>query len=86
MKANLITGPVKTYFETGAVESTGQYRSSRRHGAFVYYDPSGQIKEQGEYQADKKHNAWKEFDEQGNMVRTRIFRAGNLVETRDEKK
>jgi antitoxin component YwqK of YwqJK toxin-antitoxin module len=84
LKFNLLAGPVKSYFEQGGLESSGEYRSNRRHGLFTTYFPNGKIHEQGQYLGDKKQGAWKEFNEQGNLLRTLIFKAGNLVETREE--
>jgi antitoxin component YwqK of YwqJK toxin-antitoxin module len=83
IKFNLLAGSVKTYFEQGTLESTGEYRSNRRHGLFTTYFSNGQIREQGQYLGDKKQGPWKEFDEKGNLMRTLIFKAGNLVETRE---
>ena len=72
----MLTGPVKTYYESGALESVGEYRSNRKQGLFTSYHLNGKIKEQGEFAADKKHKEWKEYDEGGNLVRTTLFKAG----------
>ena len=77
---NLITGPVKNYYENGKLQWECTYRGSRMHGVYTAYHPNGKIKEQGEYVANKKHKEWKEFDEEGKPVRVLIFRAGLLVE------
>jgi antitoxin component YwqK of YwqJK toxin-antitoxin module len=84
LKFNLLAGPVKSYFENGKPEEVGEYRSNRKHGLFTTYFSTGQIREQGQYVGDKKQGEWKEYDEQGNLLRTTIFKAGILVETRDE--
>ena len=68
-KFNLITGPVKNYYEDGKLLSVCEYRASRQHGPYTKYYPSGKIQEQGEYVANKKHKEWKEFDEQGNLIK-----------------
>ena len=79
-KFNLITGPVKNYYEDGKLLSECEYRASRQHGAYKKYYPNGKIQEQGEYVANKRHKEWQEFDEQGNLIKTQIFRAGILIE------
>ncbi len=60
---NLMTGPVKNYFENGKVESLAEYRSNRLHGLFTSYYPNGKIREQGEYVAGKRHKEWREYSE-----------------------
>jgi antitoxin component YwqK of YwqJK toxin-antitoxin module len=82
-KFNMLNGPFKTYYENGEVEASGECKSQRRHGVFTAYYPSGKIKEQGEYIADRKHKDWNEYDEQGKIVRTFVFKAGILVETKE---
>ena len=79
---NLITGPVKNYYEDGKLLSVCEYKSSRQHGLYTSFYPNGQIKEQGEYVANRKHKEWKEFDEKGNVIKTYLFKAGILVETK----
>jgi antitoxin component YwqK of YwqJK toxin-antitoxin module len=81
----MLNGPYKTYYDNGAKEAEGEFRSQRRHGLFIAYHPNGKIKEQGEYIADRKHKDWNEYDEQGNLVRTFVFKAGLLVETKEKK-
>ncbi|MBK7652142.1 MAG: toxin-antitoxin system YwqK family antitoxin [Flammeovirgaceae bacterium] len=78
-KYNLITGPVKNYYEDGKILSVCEYRC-RQHGLYTAYYPTGKIKEQGNYVANKKHNEWKEYDEQGKVVKTLVFRAGILID------
>lgn len=78
----MLFGAFKNYYPSGKVESEGEYRSHRKHGLFTAYYENGQIREQGEYIADKKHKEWKEFNEQGNVIKTYIFKAGILIETK----
>jgi antitoxin component YwqK of YwqJK toxin-antitoxin module len=82
-KYNMLNGPFKTYYEDGSKEAEGECRSQRRHGLFTDYYPNGNMKEQGEYIADKKLKEWKEYDEQGNVVRKFVFKAGILVEPKE---
>ncbi len=82
----LLAGPFKYYYEDGTLQSAGTFKSNRKFGLFTSYYPNGKIREQGEYVGDKQHKEWKEYDEQGNLKRTIIFRAGTVVEIRDEKK
>jgi len=86
-KFNLVTGPVKNYYEDGKLLSLCEFRASRMHGLYTSYWPNGKIKEQGEYVANKKHREWKEFDEDGKAIKIQNFRAGLLIEPKpDEKK
>ena len=80
----MLNGPFKTYYENGGVEAAGECKSSRRHGLFTAYHPNGKIKEQGEYIADRKHKEWSEYDEQGNLIKTFVFKAGILIETKNK--
>ncbi len=76
---NLITEPVKNYYENGKLLSVCEYKGSRQHGLYTSYYQTGQIKEQGEYVANLKHKEWKEFDDQGNLTKTYQFKAGILI-------
>ena len=80
-KYHLLAGPTKTFDENGKLQSVTEYKSSRKQGKFTSYYPQGGIHEQGDYMGDKKHGEWKEFDAQGNLLKTHIFKAGNLVQT-----
>jgi antitoxin component YwqK of YwqJK toxin-antitoxin module len=82
-KFDMLNGPFKSYYENGKIEAEGECRSNRKHGLFTAYYGNGQIKEQGEFIADRKHTEWKEYDESGNLVKTLVFRAGILVETKE---
>ncbi|MFM8743232.1 MAG: toxin-antitoxin system YwqK family antitoxin, partial [Cytophagales bacterium] len=78
-KFNLITGPVKNYYEDGKLLSECLYRGSRQHGLYTSYYANGKIKEQGTYVANKKHKEWKEFDETGKLLKTLVFQGGILI-------
>lgn len=76
---DLITGPVKNYYEDGTLSSEGVYRANRRHGLYTAWYPNKKIKEQGLYVSNTKHKEWKFYDESGNLVKTQVFNAGRLV-------
>jgi uncharacterized protein len=80
-----LAGTFKTYYEQGTLETTGEYKSNRKHGIFTTYYLNGIMKEQGEYVANKKHKQWKTFDEKGVLIKTDTFKAGVLIESKDVK-
>jgi len=76
---DLITGPVKNYYEDGTLSSEGLYRANRRHGLYTAYYPNKKIKEQGVYVSNSKHKEWKSYDETGKLIKTQVFNAGRLA-------
>ena len=78
-KFDMLTGPVKNFYEDGKLLSQCDFRGNRMHGLYTSYWPNGKIKEQGEYVANKKHKEWKEFDEEGKLVKSLMFKAGILI-------
>jgi MORN repeat variant len=61
------TGPYKTWYPDGQIESEGESKLNRSHGFFRAWHPSGKLQYEG--LAELGHVIWrKEWDEEGNLV------------------
>jgi antitoxin component YwqK of YwqJK toxin-antitoxin module len=62
------TGPYKTWYWNGQLESEGESRWNRIHGPFKAWYESGGLKYEG--LAESGHVIWrKKWDEEGNLIR-----------------
>jgi antitoxin component YwqK of YwqJK toxin-antitoxin module len=50
-----------------------------KHGPYFFYYESGKLKISGSYKDDKKDKEWKYYDEQGNLIKTEVYKNGELV-------
>ena len=54
-------GVVKTYFDTGELQTRVRYTEGKRDGSWKEFYKSGKIKERGKYRNGEKVGIWKTF-------------------------
>ena len=69
------------YFENGKVMQKYNYTHDRLGGSYIEYYENGIIKEEGEYAGDKKYKKWKYFNDKGELLKTEIWKRGELIKT-----
>ena len=66
------------YYESGEIQSEGNYKEGKQDGQFVEYYESGKIKWEGNYkEGDGKYVG---YDEDGNITDEDIYENGVCVE------
>lgn len=80
-ESGLITGKHLTFYEGGAVESSGMYLRGEKHGAWSRYAEDGTILSQGYFTDGKKDGNWKVWDENGTLRAEMNYKNGARVKT-----
>jgi antitoxin component YwqK of YwqJK toxin-antitoxin module len=75
--AGLLDGISRVYYESGKIESEGNYKDGKLDGIFKSYYENGNLKSAGEYKAGTLDGRLDNYDENGTIKRTGDNTAGN---------
>jgi antitoxin component YwqK of YwqJK toxin-antitoxin module len=71
-------GMQKTFYPNGNIASEVNAVNNLEEGAYTEYFQKGNVKLEGKYLHGKKEGPWKEFDEDGKLIKTEIYKNGEL--------
>ncbi len=77
-KNGVLEGPQKTFYKSGNLESIVNSVNNLEEGEYHSYFENGKDKIIGKYVHGLKEGSWKEFDETGKIVKTEIYKNGEL--------
>lgn len=76
-------GKVINYHPNGAVADSITYFKGMPDGLWMAYYDNGVLKEKGAYNVGEKIGTWKMQYPSGNLASLKIYRKGNLIESKD---
>jgi len=69
-------GAWKHYFETGEVQSAGNYTNDIKTGNWTFFYPSGVVEQKGNYKTGKPEGQWTWYYDNGKVEREEVFVRG----------
>ena len=69
-------GHWRTWFDTGQLESEGDYHAGQRHGDWTFWHANGAKYQQGRYGRGQRVGEWSEWREDGSLLSQGGYRDG----------
>jgi antitoxin component YwqK of YwqJK toxin-antitoxin module len=69
------------FWENGNIQCRTTYKEGKRDGIVEWFYPNGNIHWRIPYKDDRKDGTQNFYDEQGNIVKTTLWKEGELIET-----